>query len=187
MYKDGFSDFEIKNGMIKFNDESEAQPIGCVGSFEETMNKKEISKKCEGVIEKTVVKGDGTGELKVSLHIKYAAFVKGFGMDLKTLKDGVYAYGRNSVHRHFTYTSDVFDEEGDRKLKAYPNCVFTDFIARKIENGAEEVAEVEGTIKVSPDEYGNGMYEAIASNVDENITNQWLENFTPELVKLIQV
>ena len=183
MYESVFSEFEVKNTSIKFADDDAAIKVGCVGSMEETMNSKTITKKCEGVVVKSVSKGDGTGELALSLHMRYDLFLKSYGMASDGLKDGVYAYGQNSVHKPFCLTCEVVDEDGIKKLKAYPNCTISTGVTRKIENGAEEVAEMELTVSVMPDEYGNGVYEAIESKLtDESIKNAWLKNFTPELV-----
>lgn len=187
MYNGGFSEFEIKKCSIRFKNATEpAKIIGCVGSCEESMNVKTITKRCEGVVVITITKGDGTGELKLSLHMKYDAFIEAYGMEFENLKDGVYAYGRNSVHKHFCFTYQAIDEEGDIKLKAYPNCVISTGFARKIENGGEEVAEMELTIAVNPDEEGVGVYEAIESNIkDEELKSKWLTEFSAELVKIV--
>lgn len=184
MYESVFSEFEVKDTSIKFAGDEAAIKVGCVGSLEETLNSKTITKKCEGVTVKSVSRGDGTGELALSLHMKYDLFLKSYGMLSDGLKDGVYAYGQSSIHKPFCLTCVVKDEDGVKKLKAYPNCVITTGISRKIENGAEEVAEMEMTISVMPDEYGNGMYEAIESKLtDESIKTAWLNNFTPDLVQ----
>lgn len=184
MYESVFSEFEVKNTSIKFAEDDTAIKVGCVGSLEETMNSKTITKKCEGVVVKSVSRGDGTGELAMSLHMRYDLFLKSYGMASDGLKDGVYAYGQNSIHKPFCLTCEVKDEDGIKKLKAYPNCVITTGVSRKIENGAEEVAEMEITVSVMPDEFGNGMYEAIESQLqDETIKNTWLTNFTPDLVQ----
>lgn len=182
LYEKGFSEFEVKNTSIKFKEDETATKVGCVGSLDEAMNSKTITKKCEGVVVKSVTKGDGTGELSLSLHMRYDLYLKTFGMISDGLKDGVYAYGRNSIHNSFTLTCEVLDEDGVKKLKAYPNCVVTSGIARKVENGAEEVAELELTVSVMPDDNGNGLYECIASDVDEAIVNSWLTAFEPSLV-----
>lgn len=185
VYNQGFSEFEVKNTSILFNGEETATKVGCVGSLEETMNSKTVTKKCEGVVVKSVTKGDGTGELALSLHMRYDLFVKTYGMVLDTLKEGVVAYGQNSKHTVFGLMAEVFDEDGVKKLKAYPNCVVTSGISRKIENGAEEVAEIEMTINVMPDEFGNGMYEAVVTDsLDQSIQTTWMTKFTPALVQV---
>lgn len=185
MYEKTYSEFEVKNTSLKFAGDSEtATKVGCVGSLEETMNIKTITKKCEGIVTKTVIKGDGTGELKLTLHMRYDLFLKSYGMLSDGFKTGVYAYGRDSIHKPFCLTAEVFDEDGVKKYKAYPNCVVSSGMARKVENGAEEVAEMELTISVMPDELGNGMYEAVETeSLDASLKTGWMTNFTTELVK----
>ena len=55
----------------------------------------------------------------------------------------------------------------------------------KIENGSEEVAEIEMTIAVSPDDQGFGKYECMASELasDSQIASKWLTNFNFDLIK----
>ena len=66
---------------------------------------------------------------------------------------------------------------------AYPNAVIESGTAKKIENGAEEVAEVELEISVMPDEYGNGKYEALVDDIDDTVANTWMTAFAPDLVQ----
>lgn len=180
-----FSDFEIDLMGIKFEDEEAFETFECIGSYEESLNVKVISKKCRGIVKKKVVKGDGTGTIKISAHIPWAIYTKLFGTTLDTLAEGVKAHGQNSVHGKFVAVAHVTDEDGNEKYKAYPNCVVETGIADKIENGAEEVAEMELEIAVAPDDYGNGMYEALADEItDETIKNTWMTAFTSELVQL---
>lgn len=176
-----FSEFEVKESTAKFAD-GEAMKLGCVGSLGETLNAKTVTKKCEGVVKKSRTRGDGTGELAFTLHMNEAAFRNAFGMTSEGLKAGVYAYGQGSVHKEFCYTAKVLDEDGNVKYKAYPKCCITSGISRKIENGAEEVAEIEVTAAIMPDENGNGMYEAFADDLDETTAGSWLENFSASLV-----
>ena len=77
----------------------------------------------------------------------------------------------------------VKDEDGNTKYIAYPKLVASSGIANKIENGAEEVAEIELTVAVNPDENGFGKYEALDKLLDETIKGQWMTAFTPDLVK----
>ncbi len=184
-YEKDFSEFEIKNLSVRFEGEETSTKLGCVGSYEESLNTKTVRKKCEGIVVKQVTRGDGTGELKVNIHMRYDLFTKCFGMDFEGLKNGVHSYGRNSVHKSFCLTGEVYDEDGNEKLKAYPNVVINSGVARKIENGAEEVAEMELTIGVMPDETGQGMYEAIVSTIeDEEVKSKWMTSFSPDLVKM---
>lgn len=183
-YEKMYSDFEVKNTAMKFPEDEIANIIGCVGSMEEAMNVKKIEKKCEGVVTKSVIKGDGTGELKLSLHMRYDLFQKSYGMISDGYKAGVYSYGNKSVHKPFCLTMEVLDEDGIGMLRAYPNCVVSEGRARKIENGAEEVAEIEMTVTVMPDENGQGVYEAVESLItDTTLKEEWLTKFTSILVK----
>lgn len=181
-----FSEFAIKKSTVKFFDNEgtagEAMKLGCVGKLGETLNAKTITKKCEGVVVKSVTKGDGTGELAFTLHMREEAFKNMFGMERTGLKAGVRAYGQGSRHKTFCYTAEVEDEDGNVKLKAYPKCCVTTGISRTIENGAEEVAEIEVTAAVMPDENGEGMYEAFVGDLDETDAAAWLEDFTTALV-----
>ena len=181
-----FSDFEVDQLGIKFEGETEYKSANCVGSCEEEMETKVIKKSCRGVPFKTKVKGTGAGKFKLSAHIPWDIYTEFYGMNLDTLIAGVKAYGQNSVHKGFGAVMHVKDEDGEEKYKAYPNCVIESGVTRKIENGAEEVAELEIEASVMPDEFGNGLYEALASELkDEEAKAQWMSAFTPELVQKI--
>lgn len=179
-----FSEYELRKMSIKVGDEGTYKPADCVGSMEESLNTKVITKSCRGVVVKTRVKGDGTGTLNISLHMPYDLYVSVYAMEFETLQEGVVAYGQNNVHPVFSIVCDVFDEDGNEKLKAYPSCILQSGVARTIENGAEEVAEIEMEISLMPDEYGNCMYEGVASAItDETVKTTWMTAFTPELVQ----
>ena len=91
---------------------------------------------------------------------------------------GVYAVeGDEIVH--------VFDEDGVEKFKAYPKCIIETGVARKIENGAEEVAEIELEVSLMPDEFGNCVYEALAEELtDETVKTKWMTAFEPSMVQV---
>jgi len=180
-----FSEYELRKMGIKFKNSEAYQNADCVGSCEEELETKVITKKCRGNVVKTTVKGTGSGTLTISMHMPYEIYTQAYGMNLDTLIEGVKAYGQNSRHEAFAIVQDVFDEDGIEKLKAYPNCIIQTGVARKIENGAEEVAEIELEVSVMPDDFGNGMYEALASDlVDETVKTTWMTAFTPDLVQV---
>ena len=183
-----FSEYELREMGIKLNGSEEYKIASCVGSCEESLNVKVISKSCRGVVFKKTVKGDGTGTLSVSMHMPYDIYTEAYGMNLDTLIDGVKAYGTNSIHKGFAIVQHVFDEDGIEKFKAYPNCIIETGVSRKIENGAEEVAEIELDISLMPDANGNCVYEALASELkDETAKTTWMTAFTPDMVQLKSV
>ena len=178
------SEFEVKKIGFKFEGETEYKTVECIGSMEEDMAVKTVTKKCRGVVRKKRSKGTGEGTLKLTLHIPYDIYTTALGMKLDSLKEGVYAYGQNSVHKTFAVVAAVEDEDGNEKMKAYPNGVMNTGVVRKIENGAEEVAELELEVGVMPDEHGNGMYETIIEEGDEETADEWMTAFTPEMVQI---
>ena len=181
-----FSDYEVDEIGFQFEAKTGYQSAKCIGAAEEEMETKVITKLCRGVISKEKVKPTGRGTVKLTLHMPWAIYTEMFGMNLDSLIEGVKGYGQNSVHKNFGMVMHVNDEDGAEKLKAYPNCVSTSGKASKIENGAEEVAQIELEVSVSPDAYGQGLYEAIVSELkDETVKEKWMTEFTPELVQVI--
>lgn len=181
-----FSEFEVLDQRIKVGSETSFADMHCVGTSEEELNVKIIKKNCRGRLRKEVVKGAGDGKLKLSLHVPAAVYNKIYDMSRTGLKTGVYAYGQNSTHPTFALTQKVVNEDGDVKLKAYPNCVLESGPKRKIENGAEEVAELELEITILPDADGECMYECFVSELGESsgITEEtWLSSFASTLIK----
>lgn len=180
-----FSEYELRKMGIKFKTAEAYLSADCVGSCEEELESKVITKKCRGNVVKTTVKGTGSGTLTISMHMPYEIYTQAYGMNLDTLIEGVKAYGQNSRHEAFAIVQDVFDEDGVEKFKAYPNCIIQTGVSRKIENGAEEVAEIELEVSIMPDEYGNGVYEALASELtDETAKTTWMTAFTPDMVQV---
>lgn len=179
-----FSEYELREMGVKFADSEEYVAANCVGSCEEELNVKIITKMCRGVVFKKTVKGAGDGKLAISMHLPWEIFNEAYGMNLDTLIDGVKAYGTNSRHKTFAITQHVFDEDGEEKFKAYPNCIIETGVKRKIENGAEEVAEVELEVSLQPDEHGNCVYEALASELtDETLKTNWMTKFEPSMAQ----
>ena len=178
-----FSEFEVKEQHIKMADEESYSTMSCVGSSEEELEVKIITKKCRGAIAKEKVKGTGNGTITESLHVPRDIYNKMYDMNRPNLKKGVYAYGQNSSHPEFSITQRVLDEDGVEKFKAYPRCVLESGPKRPVENGQEEVPELELTIKLLPDDNGECMYEALKSELDEETAGKWLEHFDTSLVQ----
>lgn len=186
MYNGVFSEYELREMGIKTQGSEAYVAANCVGSCEEELDTKVVSKSCRGTVIKKIVKGAGTGKLNISMHMPWAVYTDVYGMNLDTLIDGVKAYGTNSKHKNFATTQHVFDEDGIEKFKAYPNCIIETGVARKIENGAEEVAEIELEVSLMPDEYGNCVYEALADELtDETVKTNWMTKFAPSMVQVV--
>lgn len=180
-----FSEYEVREMGIKFDGGTAYQSANCVGSSEEEMEAKPITKSCRGVVTKKIVRGTGSGTLSLSLHMPYDIYTEAYGMELDTLIEGVKAYGQNSKHKPFSIVQHVFDEDGVEMYKAYPNCIIESGKTSKTENGAEEVAEIELEISVMPDEFGNGVYQALATELsNESVKKQWMTAFEPSLVQV---
>lgn len=183
MTKGVFSEFEVKEQWIKVAGEENYSTMSCVGSSEEELEVKVITKKCRGVKAKEKVKGTGSGTLTESLHVPRDVYNKMYDMTRANLKKGVYAYGQNSSHPEFSITQRVLDEDDEEKFKAYPRCILESGPKRSVENGQEEVPELELTITLLPDDNGECMYEALKSELDEEIAGKWLEYFDTSLVQ----
>ena len=173
-----FSEYELKKMTIKFAGEETATEASCVGSCSEEMDVKKVVKKCRGIETKVRVKGSGTGKMSISMHVPKDVYDGMFGMKIEGLINGVGAYGQSSNHPEFCITQEVYDEDGNKKYKAYPRCIMESGVSRSIENGAEEVKEVDLEISIMPDDYGQGMYEALDSELkDETAKNNWMSKF----------
>lgn len=176
-----FSEYELRKMAIRFDNESTAVEASCVGSCSEELDVRKVTKKCRGITVKTRVKGSGTGKLKISMHVPKDVYDGMFGMKLDGLIDGVRAYGQSSTHPEFCITQEVYDEDENKKFKAYPRCIMESGVSRSIENGTEEVKEVDLDISIMPDEHGMGMYEVLDSELkEETVRTNWMSKFDPE-------
>lgn len=182
-----FSEAEVRKIAIRIEGAEEADVNECVGSWEEEMEVKTITKKCRGVVSKSRTRGTGNGTIKATMHVQQDLFADMRGMQQEELKDGIIAYGTKSLHPKFCVTVLVLDEDDNKKYKAYPNCTIQSAMSRKVENGGEEIVESEMEIKVMPDKNGYGLYEAVESDMtDEALKKDWLESFKPEMAVAVE-
>ena len=93
-----FTEVEIKKLGIRIGTATKADVLDCVGKLEEEMNCKTMTKKCGSRILKTRTKGTGDGTAKVSAYVPQDMLADLHGMNRTELKDGVIAYGMNSLH-----------------------------------------------------------------------------------------
>jgi hypothetical protein len=180
-----FDPVRITNFNLKFPEDEAAQPFGCVGKVDGETELLEIVKKCEGVEAKKISKPQKM-TLKINGHIKVAALRKINGLSNTGLKPGVYSYGSNSISKEFCLTADVVDDfEEQTKVIAFPNCVSATGLTISVENGADEVAELELEFTAMVDDNKNCYYEALLSELeDATIATTWRTNFGYDLVKI---
>ena len=183
MYREVYSEFEIKEQWIKVGTDESYSSMHCVGTSQEVLDARIVTKNCRGFRQREKVRGTGTGKLTQKLHVPYAIYKKIYAMERSTLVSGVSAYGQGSVHPEFSLTQKVLDEDDEVKYKAYPRCVLESGPQRPIENGAKEVAELDLEIALLPDKYGECMYEALDKDLDSTTKAAWLESFSPALVR----
>lgn len=180
-----FSEFEVDKISFKFS-EGEAEALSCIGKFEEEMEVKTVTKKCRGKVIKTRTRGTGNGTIKTSMHVPKGTYAKLFAMERDSFIAGAYAFGENSLLPECLMAVHVTDEDGKEKLKAYPRVTATTGPARSVENGGDEVEEIEPEFSVMPDDDGEGLYELFIDDIDDSkkadIIDKWMTSFTPDLI-----
>nr|BDD47233.1 hypothetical protein 7 [Bacillaceae bacterium] len=185
-----FDAVSIKNSSVQFfNTDGTQTPgvkFGCVGSVEGETTLKELIKMCEGVEVRKKTKPEKI-DLTISAHIPVPVIRDFFGLKADNLKPGIYAYAKESKGKEFVFTADVIDEFEDvTKLIAFPKAVSATGFKFAIENGADEVAEMEVEVTCYPDEKGNLYYEALTSELsDATVEDAWHTNFNYALVEAI--
>ena len=185
-YKEIFSEYDVTKLGIQFDGDEKATIMDTLGKDETSMSVRTVTKNKRNMPWKTRTKATGSGEKKLTLHIPEDVYANMFGMYVEGYKDGVMVYGQLSVHQQFCMTELVEDEDGNQKLKAYPCCTVKEGISRAVEGNAEEVAEVELTVSVDPDQDGIGEYSiVVVDEEDKALVTTWLEKFDTKLVKTV--
>lgn len=184
---DVFSEYELREMAIKFNDieEDTFTHADCVGTWEDEGETLTVTKNCRGKVAKKRTTGTGSGTVTASAHWPAALLAKMFDMVREDLVAGVQAYGKDNRHKEFTCVCKVLDEDGNVKYLAYPKMI-ANTNARSIENGSEEVAEKEIEFSYMPDDYGYGVYEVLEKDLstDTNgLKTKWMTAWTPELMQ----
>lgn len=178
-----YSNYEVRQIGVKPSGEEAYIVADCVGTFEDEMEVKVVTKNCRGVPRKVRPRGTGNGTITASLHMPVAIYKAMYALERDDLEEGVLGYGENNLHQSFSLVADVRDEDNNRKFLAYPNCIMQTGPNMNVENGADDVAEAEVEISVMPDENGYGKYESFEGELtDETIKTTWMTDFTPELV-----
>lgn len=150
----------------------------CVGKLTETMNTKTITKKCRGRIKKSRTKGsDGT--VTIEAHIPLDVLREIYSM--QSFADGVVGYGTTCLHKEIILTAEVLDEDDNVMYKAYPVAV-CNTKEDEIDDDADEIAMVSLEFTVTADDNEMIVYEALQMDVSEDIADQWMGNWSQELI-----
>ncbi|WLR44480.1 phage tail protein (plasmid) [Bacillus carboniphilus] len=182
-----FDAMSIKNVALQFikgGTKEDGKPFGCVGTIGGETEMKELIKRCEGIEAKKTSKPQ-KHNLTVSAHVDCQVLRDIFGLKTDGLKTGVYSYGTASKGANFVLTADVIDEFEDvTKMIAFPNCSTASGLKINIENGADEVAEIELEFTALADDSGELYYEAFVDELEDDVVKtDWHKNFNRELVE----
>lgn len=183
-----FDEYKVTDASIQWKDATgKVTPgvkMGCTGKLELETEMKTVTKKCEGdevrhVDIPTKITGTWTG------HLPVENLRKVWGLSTDGLKKGVFSYGTKSRQGAGVLAFSVLDlDEVQKMLRAFPNMQFSGGLKWSLENGGEEIAEIEQEFTALKDDNGELFYEALESELDDDdLKNTWLTTFSPELVK----
>lgn len=180
-----FSEYEVDQVSFK-TEEGTADVLTCIGKFEEELEVKTVTKKCRGKTIKSRTRGTGNGTIKSSMHVPKGTYAKIFAMERDDLIEGAFAFGENSLLPEMQLCAHVTDEDGKEKLKAYPRVIATTGPARSVENGGDEVEEIEPEFSIMPDDSGEGVYEVFIDDIPEELkegfVEKWMKGFTRSMI-----
>lgn len=182
-----FDNYEITNGQFRQrtgNQLGEAKKLGCTGKISVEAETHKVTKKCEGKVAREVTIIDKLN-IVFTGHMPVGILRAAFGLTNADLKAGIYGYGKKSIGAEGNITFDVYDLGRDnKKMIAFPNVAFVDGLKFSIENGSEEIAEVEMNLSGMFDENDCCYYEAFEDDITEDgVKTGWSKTFEPKLVK----
>lgn len=139
-----------------------AMDLGCTGSLSGETDVRTVTKICEGSPVKEV-SVPRFMTLTFSGHLYVEAYRALFGLAADATVLTQFEYGIASKSPTGSFQWEVKNIEGDKtKTIVFPNATVNTGYAFSYENGLEEVAEVEITIKAMPDSTGVIYHETIA-------------------------
>ena len=185
---DVYSPYECDQLAIKVAGESVYTRNDCVGTLTVERETKTITKSCRGVVKKRKTKPTGNGTITLKAHMKLDVYRKLNAITNVGLQPGVHAFDNTTPMPEFSLTARVKDEDDVIMFKGFPRCKIEEINALEIENGAEEVAEVELKAAYMPDDYNKGEYEAIADELTGSTLTaaNWMTSFSSELAQSSQ-
>lgn len=183
---DVYSYFECDQLAMRVAGEEEYTRDDCVGTLSVERETKTVTKSCRGVVKKRKTKPTGNGTINLKMHIKMALYRKIHAMTNEGLQPGIYAFDNTEPMPEFSLTARVKDEDDNIMFLGYPRCKIEEINSMEIENGAEEVAEVEMTVSYMPDDYNKGEYQALEVELTGDVLNadNWMTDFDSETAQL---
>ena len=181
-----YSYFECDQLAMKVAGDEAYTRDDCVGSLNVERETKTVTKKCRGVVKKRKTKPTGNGTIELKLHIKLALYRRINAMTNEGLQPGVYAFDNTQSMPELALTARVKDEDDNVMFLGYPRCKVEEINKLEIENGAEEVAEVEMKLSYMPDDYNKGEYQALEVDLTGDVLtpSNWMTTFSSETAQL---
>lgn len=167
-----------------FDGEETAVASDCNGSISVETEVQTIEKKCGATVVKSKSKPTKmTVTINAKVPVEVFRRINGI-KQLEELKEGVYAYGGTSSGERFALTVEINDDfEDEVKLIAFPSMALTSGLTFEIENGADEVADLEIEASAYQDTRGQWYYEAFPTEATTVDKTAWLTKFTDEVIK----
>lgn len=177
---DVYSYFECDQLAIKVSSDNAYTRDDCIGSIEVERETKTVTKSCRGVVKKRKTKPTGNGTITLKMHVKLDLYRKLNAMTNSGLQPGVYAFDNTVAMPEASITARVKDEDDNIMFLGYPRVKVEEINSLSIENGAEEVAEVEMKLSYMPDDYNKGEYQALAVELTgQTLTSEnWMTAFS---------
>ena len=110
-------------------------------------------------------------------------------MTNKGLQPGVYGFSYiESLMPEVSIAARVMDEDDEPMFLGFPRCKVEEINSTEIENGGEEVAEVEMKLSYMPDDNGIGEYQALAAELTgQTLTkDNWMTTFSSAAVQMTE-
>ena len=181
-----YSYFECDQLAMKVAGDEAYTRDDCLGSLNVERETKTVTKSCRGVVKKRKTKPTGNGTIELKLHMKLALYRRINAMTNEGLQPGVYAFDNTQSMPELALTARVKDEDDNIMFLGYPRCKVEEINKLEIENGAEEVAEVEMKLSYMPDDFNKGEYQALEAELTGDVLNakNWMTAFSSETAQL---
>lgn len=181
-----YSYFECDQLAIKVDGDNAYTRDDCIGSLEVERETKTVTKRCRGVIKKRKTKPTGNGTITLKMHVKLALYRRLYAMTNEGLQPGVYAFDNTVAMPEASIAARVKDEDDNIMYLGFPRVKVEEINTLSIENGAEEVAEVEMKLSYMPDDFNKGEYQALADELTGEVLtgDTWMTSFSSEIARV---